>query len=435
VLGAAAGGDRSGGIGIAGSRVMLVHSSFAVRLMGAATPAGGSLLALALVGLPLGCAASGDASAPTSSISDSGNDGSSGLQADGSTSLQPSKAGSPPPEPDAGPPPIGTVVFVPGVTVSTVAGSAENGARDGTGAAAQFDNPIGIAIDGNANLVITDYDDALVRRVTPQGVVTTVASAGNFVDPFDVVVASDGTYYVATDADDTGTKSATSGTLWRIAPPSGGGLAKPVVVARGMYRPRGLALVAGGGLFVSDRDRSVVEILPSPSSAPSVLAGTSGGIGFQDGTGHAAQFDAPVGVARLPDGSWVVADSYNNRVRHVTASGVVTTFAGDGMYALNDGPAATARFAFPSAVAVDAAGIVYVSDLASHRIRRIDLAGNVETLAGNGVRSYADGAGNAAEFYGQEGIAVTPDGKSLYVSDGNGGDGSAHSHVRVLTIP
>jgi sugar lactone lactonase YvrE len=327
------------------------------------------------------------------------------------------------------------VSFVPGVTVATLAGSGANGSLDGTGGSAQFDNPTGIAIDLNGNVVVTDYDDALVRLVTPQGVVKTVASATNFVDPFNVVVASDGTYYMGTDADKAGNKSATSGTIWHVTPPTGGEVAAPVIVAQGMYRPRGLTIVASGGLFVSDRDEGLVEILPAANGPVAVLAGIRGDSGFRDGPGSAAQFDAPVGVASLPDGTWIVADSYNNRIRRVTSSGVVTTFAGDGTYALNDGPAASARFAFPSAVAVDAAGKVYVSDIASHRIRRIDLAGNVQTLAGNGTRSYADGPGNVAEFYGQEGIAVTPDGKTVYVSDGNGGDGSAHSRIRQVSIP
>jgi len=366
---------------------------------------------------PLGCAAAVSHSSPSDA-------GGSGLDDSGAP------AGN-----DAGPPPIGTVTFVPGVTVSTLAGSASTGAKDGTGGAAQFDNPTGIAIDGNGNLVVTDYDDALVRLVTPQGVVATVASASDFVDPFDVFVASDGTYYIGTDSNTAGTKDATSGTIWRVVPATGGAVVAPVVVAQGFYRPRGLAPAAGGGLFVSDRDESIVEILPVPIGTPSFLAGISGSAGFRDGTGRVAQFDAPVGIAVLPDGSWVVADSYNNRVRHVTSAGVVTTLAGDGTYALNDGPAPTARFAHPSAVAADAVGNVYVSDVASHRIRRIDLAGHVETLAGDGNASYADGPGSAAEFYGQEGIAVTPDGKTLYVADGNGGNGTAHSHVRAIAIP
>ncbi len=163
-------------------------------------------------------------------------------------------------------------------------------------------------------------------------------------------------------------------------PATGGAVATPVTWSpQGFYRPRGLAPAAGGGLFVSDRDDRSWRSGPCSIGTPSFLAGISGSPGFKDGTGRLAEFDAPVGIAVLPDGSWVVADSYNNRVRHVTPAGVVTTLAGDGTYALNDGPAATARFAHPSAVAADATGNVYVSDIASHRIRRIDLAGNVET--------------------------------------------------------
>jgi pimeloyl-ACP methyl ester carboxylesterase/sugar lactone lactonase YvrE len=417
----------------------LVDHSSAPRLSETARPALRYLVTAALVASPLGCGGNGD------SPSDAGTPGDSaaGLQAevgagatptDGSTAPSGIDGATLPSEIDAGPPPVGTVTFVPGVVVSTLAGSASNGARDGTGAGAQFDNPTGIAIDQSGNLVVTDYDDALVRLVTPEGVVTTVASASQFVDPFEVVVASDGTYYIGTDADDTATKSATSGTIWHVVPATGA-VATPVMVSRGWYRPRGLALVGGGGLFVSDRDESVVELLPMPIDTPAFLAGMSGHPGFEDGTANAAEFNAPVGVAPLPDGSWVVADSYNNRIRRVTAAGVVTTFAGDGTYALNDGPAASARFASPGAVATDAAGNVYVSDIANRRIRRIDTTGNVETIAGNGTQSYMDGVGQAAEFYGQEGIAVTPDGTSLYVADGNGGDGSAHSHVRVLSIP
>ncbi len=401
---------------------MPVHHSSAAWRFEATRPAVGYLFPVALMVSPLGCGASVSHSGP----SDAGHS----AFGDGST---PNNDGGAPAV-DAGPPPIGTVTFVPGVTVSTLAGSASTGAKDGTGGAAEFDNPTGIAIDGHGNLVVTDYDDSLVRLVTPGGVVTTVASASNFVNPFDVFVASDGTYYVGTDSNAAGTKTATSGTIWRVVPATGV-VAAPVMVAQGFYRPRGLAPATGGGLFVSDRDESIVEILPLAIGTPSLLAGISGSAGFKDGTGPVAEFDAPVGIAVLPDGSWVVADSYNNRVRHVTSAGVVTTLAGDGTYALNDGPAATARFAHPSAVAADATGNVYVSDIASHRIRRIDLAGNVETLAGDGIPSYADGVGSAAEFYGQEGIAVTSDGKTLYVADGNGGNGTAHSHVRAIAIP
>jgi DNA-binding beta-propeller fold protein YncE len=86
-------------------------------------------------------------------------------------------------------------------------------------------------------------------------------------------------------------------------------------------------------------------------------------------------------------------------------------------------------------VAVDAAGNIYVSDVGNHRIRRITKAGQVETIAGDGVAGFADGSGEAARFYGQEGIAVTPDGSAIYVADGNGGEVGAYHRVRRIDLP
>jgi sugar lactone lactonase YvrE len=328
----------------------------------------------------------------------------------------------------------GTINFAPGVVVSTLAGSNVPGSQDGTGAAAEFDNPTGMAVDGQGNLVVTDYDDGRVRLVTPAGVVTTIATAANFVNPFDAVVATDGTYYVGTDADSQGVKGDLTGTIWRVVPVSGS-IATPTVVAQGFARPRGLAPSAGGNLFVSDRDESVVDLLTAATGSAAVVAGASGTTGFLDGTGNGARFNSPVGAAALPDGSFAVADMDNNRIRRVTAAGVVTTLAGDGTPSINDGPALAARFNAPRDVAADAAGNVYVSDAGNHCIRRIGTDGTVDTLAGNGTAGFNDGAGSVAELYGQEGIGVTADGKVVYVADGNGGDGSAYHRVRALALP
>ena len=309
------------------------------------------------------------------------------------------------------------------------------GTSDGTGAAAQFDNPTGIAIDGSGNLVVTDYDDGRVRYVTPAGVVTTIAAGQGFADSFFPVVGSDGRYYVGTDADSTGTKSTATGTVWLVTPASGQ-IVMPVVVARGFDRPRGIAPMSGGDLFIADRVRDVVEAVSVTSSAISPLAGSPGVPGDGDGTGASARFNGPVGAAAMPDGSFLVTDAVNNVVWRVTAAGVVTTFAGNGVVGLVDGPCASASFNAARGVAVDSSGNVYVSDIGNDVIRRIDTSCAVETLAGlPGQKGYADGAGDAAIFYGQEGITVTPNGQTVYVADGNGGDGSNHQRVRALTIP
>ncbi len=326
-----------------------------------------------------------------------------------------------------------SVSYVSGVMVGTLAGSAVAGTQDGTGAAAQFDNPTGLALDSNGNLVEADYDSARIRLITPGGVVTTLAYAANFVDPFSVVVAN-GKYYVGTDADNTGTKTATSGTVWLVAPVAGS-IVTPTFVAAGFDRPRGLGVMSGA-LLVVDRDLDVVDTLSESGGQSSVLAGSSGVTGFANGSGTAAQFSNPVGGAALPDGSFVVADSSNNVIRHVTSAGAVTTLAGNGAPTLVDGPCASASFNDPRAVAADSLGNVYVSDLGNQAIRMITASCNVQTLAGGGgAAGFADGYGNQAQFYGQEGIAVASDGGVVYVADGNGGDGSAHNRIRTVTVP
>ena len=333
---------------------------------------------------------------------------------------------------DAGPV---VIHYIPGVTVSTLAGSDVAGTQDGTGVAAQFDNPTGMALDAEGRLLVTDYDSARVRLVTPAGVVTTLAAATGFVDPFAAVVASDGTYYIETDANSSGVKDAMTGTIWRVTPTGGRGLAAPTVVAAGFGRPRGLAAIAGGNLFVVDRTQEIAERLTAATGGVSFLAGSLRTPGFRDAPGAQAEFDTPVGAAPMSDGSVLVTDSGNNRVRRVAPDGRVTTFAGDGVASLVDGPCASARFDAPRGVAVDAAGNVYVSDIGNHVIRRIRTDCTVETVAGDCSAGFNDGAGNVAELYGQEGIGVTPDGKTLYVADGNGGDGSAHHRIRVIAIP
>jgi NHL repeat len=212
-------------------------------------------------------------------------------------------------------------------------------------------------------------------------------------------------------------------------------VATPTVVAQGFGRPRGLAPIAGGNLFVTDRVVEVVETLAVADGGVAFVAGATGVAGFQDGTGTGAQFNFPLGAATLADGSVLVADRDNNRIRRVDSVGGVTTFAGDGAPGVNDGPKLSAEFNAPCDVAVDAAGNVYVSDSGNHRIRRIRVDGNVDTLAGDGTAGFNDGPGQGAEFYGQEGIDVTSDGTIVYLADGNSGDGSNYNRVRAIAVP
>jgi serine/threonine-protein kinase len=162
----------------------------------------------------------------------------------------------------------------------------------------------------------------------------------------------------------------------------------------------GITLPAGSALFAQQ---------------VTTLAG-SGGYGSTDGTGAAASFTDPRGVAVGADGTVYVADQLSNKIRKITAAGVVTTLAGSGSYDSADGTPTTASFKNPRGVAVTADGTVYVADYAANKIRKITAAGMVTTLAGSGLSVSRDGTGTEASFYGPNGVAVGPDG-AVYVAE------------------
>lgn len=330
---------------------------------------------------------------------------------------------------DAGP---AMVDFVSLAVVSTLAGSEMSGGQQGTGASAQFNNPTGIALDTSGNLYVAEYDGSRLRKVTPAGATSTLTHQMGFVGPFGVAFAAPDQLLVETDFDRTGVKTLSSGTLWTV--PLSTGVATMLVGDLG--RPRGVAHVSAKTIVVADRTRQTISLLDSDSGMLTPLASSIGNAGFVNGKGTSARFDAPIGAAAMPDSSIIVADSNNHCLRRVLADGTVTTFSGNGVKGMMDGPSASARFDRPIAVAIDAAGVVYVSDQGdNHRIRRVNPSGMVETVAGEGVAGFADGSGDHSEFYGQEGLAVLPSGKILYVADGNSGDGSMHHRLRKITLP
>jgi hypothetical protein len=136
---------------------------------------------------------------------------------------------------------------------------------------------------------------------------------------------------------------------------------------------------------------------------------------------------------KLPNGDLIIADQRNHRLRRVSSEGEVTTFAGDGAAGLIDGPVAESRFNLPQALALDADGNLYVSDVGNHRIRRISAQGIVETVAGDGEVGFKNGDGKSARFSGQEGIAVSEG--VLYLADGTSGEVAPFHRVRKITLP
>jgi hypothetical protein len=309
------------------------------------------------------------------------------------------------------------VTFLSGVTVDTLAGGANPGTSDGLGQDASFSNPVSIARIDASDFVVADYDSSRLRLVTSIGTVTTMPTATGFTQPYGLAEAA-GTLFVQTDQDSTGAKSLATGTIWSVA--SG---QPPSVFIQDVGRPRALVRWSATTLALADFRHHTVEVLDRGTMTLTVLAGTTDCYGFADGPGNAALFNAPAGIVVRSDGSLVVSDPGNRKIRLVSSAGVVSTLAGDGVAATVDGPANATRFVYPRALAIDANDNIYVSDDGAHRIRRIDSSGNVVTVAGAGstTNGYQDGNGSIALFAGQEGIALSADGKTLYVADGNGG--------------
>ena len=324
------------------------------------------------------------------------------------------------------------VSLTPPWVVSTLAGTADyRGSADGTGAAARFYYPTGVAVDGSGNVYVTDTGNYTVRKVTPAGVVSTLAGtagssgsadgtsgAARFRLPQGVAVDGSGNVYVADADNHTLRKITPGGVVSTLAGMAGvSGSADGTGAAARFYHPGGVAVDGSGTVYVADTYNHTIRKV-TPAGAVSTLVGTAGISGSTDGMGGAALFDIPMGVAVDGNGNVYVADAYNNTIRKVTPAGVVSTLAGMAdISGSADGTGASARFYQPSGVAVDGSGNVYVADTNNYTIRKVTAGGVVSTLAGTARRAgSADGAGAAARFAFPAGVAVDARG-NVYVAD------------------
>lgn len=256
-----------------------------------------------------------------------------------------------------------------------------SGSADGTGAAARFNTANYVTANPTTGTIyIGDFGNSTIRTVTPGGVVSTLAGTpGSFAF-----------------ADGTGSAARFNGN-------------------------GGLALDAAGNLFVADWDNFLVRRVTA-AGVVTTLAGSPGSAGSTDGTGAAARFVNPNGLAIDTAGNVYVADWGNATIRRITPAGVVTTLAGTpGSPGSADGTGAAARFSLPTGVAVDSAGNVYVADQGNNTIRRITPAGVVTTLAGSaGSAGSTDGTGSAARFISPSVLSISPTGDLFVIAGVNG---------------
>jgi streptogramin lyase len=315
--------------------------------------------------------------------------------------------------------------------VTTFAGAAgHTGSADGAASAASFDFPSSVAVDGSGNVYVADYGNSTIRKITSDGVVATLAgtagstgsadgtgSAARFDGPTGIAVDASGNVYVADYDNSTIRKITPGGAVTTLAGTAGSnGSADGTGSGARFSYPSDVTVDGLGNVYVADSANETIRKV-TPGGQVTTLAGTAGLVGTADGTGSAARFNGPIGVAVDGSGNVYVADCDSRTIRKVAAGGLVTTLAGMASDGSTDGTGSAAKFYLPSGVAVDASGSVYVSDYENCTIRKIASGGVVTTLAGTagGIGS-SDGLGSAARFRGPDGIAVDGSG-SVYVAD------------------
>ena len=317
-------------------------------------------------------------------------------------------------------------VITPAGAVATLAGGTNYGTLDGTGTGAQFNYPQGLAVDAGGNVYVADAVNGRMRRITPGGVVSTLSNTvtGGFADgasssalfnhPFGVAADGAGSVYVSDESNNRIRKITSAGQVSTLAGNGTEGFADGTGVAAQFRYPTGIAWDISGNLFVADSGNHRIRTI-TPGGLVSTFAG-NGTRGFADGLGGIAQFDSPCGLAIDGAGVVYVSERDGNRIRKITPQGIVTTLAGSGTAGFADGSGLAAQFNFPRGVTLDGAGNLYVADTGNHRIRKITPAGLVNTVAGTGTEGFLDGPGATAQFSAPRGIVID-DAGSLYVGD------------------
>ena len=334
-----------------------------------------------------------------------------------------------------------------GWTVTTFAGgSGYSGYSDGAGSVAKFNNAWGVSVDSCNNVYVSDMNNHRIRKITPGGIVTTLAGSGTtvFADGIGVAATFNFPKCMCTDksnnlylADTTNnrirrivTDSANDLTTVRLPLSSSMPLAigSVTTLATVYNMPMFITFDPAGNMYVSGRGAHAIY-METPAGVVSRIAGSpSSQSGFVDGQGDAARFWNPWALATDSAGNIYVADMNNHRIRKIDSSRNVTTVAGSGVAgAWGDGLGTAAQLNFPAGLVFDSFGNLFFSEHGtSNRIRMMAPNGNVTTIAGNGSASYIDGTGTAATFAYPAGLAFDSFG-NLYIAD------PGNQRIRMIT--
>jgi uncharacterized protein (TIGR03437 family) len=329
----------------------------------------------------------------------------------------------------------------PGGIITTVAGNGQIGfsGDGGPATSASLYFPMGVAVDTAGNVYIADNANHRIRKVGPDGIISTVAGDGykderglgrfsgdggpatsaSLAAPYGVAVDAAGNLYIADMLNGRVRKVSPDGIITTVA---GGGpegvLGDGGPATNASLSAYGVAVDLAGNLYIPDRSSRIRKV--STSGIISTAAGRLSGFSGDGGPATNAALNGPQGVAVDAAGNLYIADYFNYRIRKVNSSGIITTLAGNGSYrfAGDGGPATTAPLYQPSAVALDAADNLYIAETLNNRVRKITPGGIISTAAGNGLMQFSGDGGpaTAAALLWPEGVAVDAAG-NVYVAD------------------
>ncbi len=304
--------------------------------------------------------------------------------------------------------------------------------------------PSGVAVDAQGDVYIADTDNADVEKVTPSGTLSIIAGNGNpgfptagpasnsqlFAPQGITVDASDNLYVADYQASEV-VEITASGTLSIIAGNSGGsGPPTPgSATASSLGEPWGIAVDGAGDVYIADYSNQVIEKV-TPSGTLSIFAGTGTAGAPTPGPATASDLNYPTGLAIDSHGNLYVADSVNSMIEKITPSGTLSIVAGNGVSAPPvPGSATSSPLDNPFGVAVDAAGDIYISDTSNNEIEEVTPAGTLSIIAGDGGAGPPTyGPGTSTTLWAPNDVASTPAG-ALYVAD------TSNSTIELLTPP
>jgi hypothetical protein len=321
--------------------------------------------------------------------------------------------------------PTTTALSLP-TNVTTFAGSGRRATDDGTGVSASFNEPVGLVLDSVGNLFVTEPFGNVIRRVSSAGVVTTFAGSSSegssngmgaestFRFPVGITVDKNNNVYVADRFNHLIRRIDPTGRAVTFAGSGRRGGRDGQGTSATFDEPNGISFDSQGNLYVVEYAAHKIRRI-SPSGDVFTFAGTTS-TGFNDGAGTIASFHFPAAIAVDSQDNIYVSDSYNHAIRKISTSGLVSTFVGSGKSGRDDGRGSRASFFFPGGLSVDRFDHLYVADYGNNLIRKVTSDGVVTTLSGSGSAGKSDGNGTVATFDAPNGVAITFDG-SVYVAD------------------